>query len=42
MKKISLVIIAMIMLTGVCEARRTRKTNTNYTYTNYIKIDNKL
>ena len=42
MKKISLVIIAMIMLTGVCEARRSRKSNVQYTYTNYVKIDNQL
>ena len=41
MKKISLVIIAIMMLTGVCEARRNRKSNVQYTYTNYIKIDNK-
>jgi hypothetical protein len=31
MKKISLVIIAVIMLTGVSEARRSRKNNVQYT-----------
>ena len=41
MKKILLVLIAIILLTNVCEARRNRrKTNTTYKYTYSTPVDN--
>jgi hypothetical protein len=41
MKKILLILIATTMLTGVCEARRSRKkTNTTYKYTYSTSVDN--
>ena len=41
MKKILLVLIAIILLTNVCEAKRNRrKTNTTYKYTYSTPVDN--